>query len=180
MSALRLRHDPVNQFRPDLHRYFEASSFVTAASCSVANNPVAQCLPVHAAEPGGFAARISFDHQRQPNNRCAALASLLQAAACRKPPSVRSARVIVTAFGIEVSANHSQPAENHRACMQRPAESKVNAAGIKRIASTARAQVNKTALDSLFLEGESYFKDEMILEARDVRLSKESHRVTQL
>ncbi|SIO28403.1 hypothetical protein SAMN05443247_03495 [Bradyrhizobium erythrophlei] len=32
----------------------------------------------------------------------------------------------------------------------------------------------------LFLEGESYFRDEMILEVRDVRLSKESHRVAQL
>ncbi len=32
----------------------------------VANNPVAQRLSVHAAEPGGFAARISFEHQRQP------------------------------------------------------------------------------------------------------------------
>jgi hypothetical protein len=50
-----------------------------------------------------------------PNIRRAALAALLQAAACRKPAAVRSARLIVTAFGIEVSANHGQPAENHTA-----------------------------------------------------------------
>src|SRR6476659_4837678 len=66
-----------------------------------------------------------------PNIRRAALASLLPAAACRKPVAVRSARIIVTAFGIEVSANHDQPAENHTsACLRRPAESKANAAGI--------------------------------------------------
>jgi hypothetical protein len=66
-----------------------------------------------------------------PNIRRAALAALLQAAACRKPAAVRSARLIVTAFGIEVSANHGQPAENHTsACLQTPAESKVNSAGI--------------------------------------------------
>src|ERR1700730_18593026 len=66
-----------------------------------------------------------------PNIRRAALASLLHAAACRKSVAVRSARIIVNAFGIEPSANHDQPAENHiSACLRRPAESKVNAAGI--------------------------------------------------
>src|ERR1700737_3096597 len=66
-----------------------------------------------------------------PNIRHAALASLLHAAACRKSVAVRSARIIVNAFGIEPSANHDQPAENHiSACLRRPAESKVNAAGI--------------------------------------------------
>src|SRR5208283_747071 len=66
-----------------------------------------------------------------PNIRRAALASSLHAAACRKPVTVRSARTIVTAFGIEVSANHGQHAKNHTsACLQRQAESKVNAAGI--------------------------------------------------
>src|ERR1700730_4827083 len=66
-----------------------------------------------------------------PNIRRAALASLLHAAACRKSVAVRSARIIVNAFGIEPSANHDQPAENHiSACLRRPAESKVSAAGI--------------------------------------------------
>jgi hypothetical protein len=37
----------------------------------------------------------------------------------------------VRSDGIEVSANHDQPAENHTsACLRRPAESKANAAGI--------------------------------------------------
>src|ERR1700730_10553018 len=55
----------------------------------------------------------------------------VSAACCRKPVAVRSARIIVTAFGIEVSANHDQPAENHTsACLRRPAQSKANAAGI--------------------------------------------------
>jgi hypothetical protein len=66
-----------------------------------------------------------------PNIRRAALASSLPAAAYRMPVTVRSARTIVTAFGIEVSANHGQPAKNHTsACLQRQAESKVNAVGV--------------------------------------------------
>src|ERR1700724_4665205 len=68
-----------------------------------------------------------------PNIRRAALASLLPAAACRKPVAVRSPRIIVTAFGIEVSANQNQSTENHtNSCLRRPAESKVIAAGINR------------------------------------------------
>ena len=52
-------------------------------------------------------------------------------AACRKPVAVRSPRIIVTAFGIEVSANQNQSTENHTSsCLRRPVESKVIAAGI--------------------------------------------------
>src|ERR1700730_13141078 len=69
-----------------------------------------------------------------PNIRRAALASLLPAAACRKPVAVRSPRIIVTAFGIEVSANQNQSTENHTSsCLRRPVESKVIAAGISRL-----------------------------------------------
>src|ERR1700730_2543733 len=83
-----------------------------------------------------------------PNIRRAALASLLHAAACRKSVAVRSARIIVNAFGIEPSVNHDQPAENHiSACLRRPAESKVSAAGIRPHLCLLRANITLIAVD---------------------------------
>src|ERR1700730_7684177 len=71
---------------------------------------------------------------------------------CRKPVAVRSRRIIVTAFGIEVSANQNQSTENHTSsCLRRPTESKVIAAGINCRYTSAAVQAYLSSARNWFM-----------------------------